>query len=156
LISPDDNEQDGPVDRAQLREGAMGLLARREHSHRELSHKLLKRGWPADDVESVIDELAEDNLQSDERFAESFVRQRIEKAYGPVRIRAELSERGIDRAQIARALDAESPDWLAIAADWYEKRYGDEPPGDLREKSRRQQALARRGFDHAVVRELTG
>lgn len=134
----------------------MRLLARREHSHRELTHKLVKRGWPAADVESVIDELAEENLQSDDRFAESFVRQRVGKAYGPVRIRAELAERGIDRAQVARALEAESPDWFVIASEWYEKRYGGAPPADLKEKSRRQQALARRGFEHEIVRQLTG
>lgn len=147
--------ESGSVDRAALREGAMRLLARREHSQRELIHKLVKRDWPVADVESVVEELAAENLQSDERFAEGFVRQRAGKAYGPVRIRAELAERGIDRAQITRALEVESPDWLAIASDWYDKRYGCEQPADLKEKSRRQQALARRGFGHDVVRQLT-
>lgn len=139
---------------AEIREAALRLLARREHSRLELSRKLKQRGWVDCDVELVIDELADENLQSEERFAESFVRQRVARAYGPMRIRAELSERGLDRAEIARALEAESPDWFAIAADWYEKRYGPEPPADLKEKSRRQQALARRGFAHEHIREL--
>lgn len=138
----------------EIRESALRLLARREHSRFELVGKLTRRGWETEPVEAVVDELAADNLQSDERFAESYVRQRVDKAYGPVRIRAELSERGIDRDGVARALEAESPDWFAIAANWYDKRYGNEPPADLKEKSRRQQALARRGFAHEHIREL--
>ncbi len=145
---------DDDVNPAELREAALRLLARREHSRLELAGKLARRGWPETAVDGLIDELAEENLQSDERFAESYVRQRVGKAYGPVRIRAELSERGIDRSQAARAIEAESPDWFAIAADWYEKRYGPEPPADFKEKSRRQQALARRGFAHEHIREL--
>lgn len=142
------------INPAELREAALRLLARREHSRLELSRKLTRRGWPEPAVEELMDELAAANLQSDERYAESYVRQRIGKAYGPVRIRAELSERGIGRSQAARAFEAESPDWFSIAADWYEKRYGPEPPADLKEKSRRQQALARRGFAHEHIREL--
>jgi len=130
------------------------LLARREHTRFELARKLTARGWPAPLVEQVIEELADQRLQSDERFAESYVRQRVAKAYGPVRIRAELAERGIDRAQAAQALEAESPDWFAVAADFYAKRYGEQPPADLKEKSRRQQALARRGFAHEHIRDL--
>lgn len=139
---------------AEIREAALRLLARREHSRVELTRKLTLRGWSEADVDPVVDELTAGNLQSDERFAEGFVRQRVEKAYGPVRIRAELNERGIDRSQAARALETESPDWFAIAANWYERRYGSNPPADLKEKSRRQQALARRGFAHEHIREL--
>ncbi|MDZ7789426.1 MAG: regulatory protein RecX [Xanthomonadales bacterium] len=142
------------VSPAEIREAALRLLARREHSRLELTGKLIRRGWAEADVDPVVDELAAENLQSDERFAEGYVRQRAAKAYGPMRIRGELSERGIDRNQAARAMEAESPDWLAIAAAWYERRYGSEPPSDLKEKSRRQQALARRGFAHEHIREL--
>jgi regulatory protein len=146
--------EDDAANPAEVREAALRLLARREHSRLELARKLIRKGWSEPVVEQVVDELAEANLQSDERYAESYVRQRVDKAYGPVRIRAELAERGIDQGQAARAMAAESPDWFAIAADWYEKRFGSEPPADLKEKSRRQQALARRGFAHEHIREL--
>jgi regulatory protein len=142
------------ADPAEIREAALRLLARREHSRLELARKLSRRGWEAGAVDAEIDRLAAADLQSDERFAESFVRQRVAKAYGPVRIRAELAQRGIDRAEASRALSAEDPDWFAVAADWYQRRYGVEPPCDLKEKSRRQQALARRGFEHEHIREL--
>jgi len=137
-----------------LREAALRLLARREHSAQELSRKLRRKGWPDRLVAEGIGDLAEAGLQSDERFAESFVRSRAEKSYGPVRIRAELGERGIDRALSDRALAALQFDWLAQAAKWYERRFGVDEASDFKEKQRRRQALARRGFDESVLREL--
>jgi regulatory protein len=145
---------DERVSLADLREAAIRLLARREHGWRELRRKLCQRGWPEAETECVLNDLADQGLQSDERFAESFTRTRAQKAYGPVRIRAELGQRGLDRTLIDRALRETDADWLALAAEWYERRYRGEPPADLKEKSRRQQALARRGFDHEVVRQL--
>ncbi len=141
--------------RADLREAALRLLARREHSFLELQGKLRRKGWPEHEIPVVVQELADAGLQSDERFAESFTRSRAEKAYGPLRIRAELAERGIDRGLIERAMAELQVDWLAVAAKWYGRRYDSDSPSDLKEKSRRQQALARRGFDHSVIRELT-
>lgn len=141
--------------RADLREAALRLLARREHSFFELERKLKRKGWPSARVAEVVQELADENLQSDQRFAEGFARMRAEKAYGPLRIRAELGERGVDRALIERSLQALEVDWLAQAAKWYGRRFGDEQPEGLKEKSRRQQALARRGFDTSVIREIT-
>ena len=142
------------VNLADLRDAALRLLARREHSYKELSRKLKQRGWPEPELESVLSDLAEKGLQSDERFAETFIRSRAQKAYGPVRIRAELGQRGIDRAQIDRALRETDADWLGLASRWYERRYRGTPPADMKDKSRRQQALARRGFDHSIVRDL--
>ncbi|MFP4278119.1 MAG: regulatory protein RecX [Wenzhouxiangella sp.] len=140
---------------ADVREAALRLLARREHSAVELSRKLKRKGWPESLVEQGIAELAEQGLQSDQRFAESFARSRAEKAYGPVRIRAELAERGIDRSLARRALDELDVDWLAQAAKWFLRRYGEIRSEDMKEKSRRRQALARRGFEESVIRELT-
>ncbi|MEE4295289.1 MAG: regulatory protein RecX [Wenzhouxiangella sp.] len=139
---------------ADLREAALRLLARREHSAQELARKLKRKGWPEPMIEPCVGELAEAGLQSDERFAEGFARSRAEKAYGPVRIKAELAERGIDRSLAVRALGSLEVDWLAQAAKWYGRRYGDVPASDFREKSRRRQALTRRGFDESVIREL--
>ena len=143
-----------PIKLSDLRDAALRLLARREHSYKELSQKLKQRGWPEPELENVLSDLADQGLQSDERFVETFVRSRAQKAYGPVRIRAELGQRGIDRAQVDRALRETDADWLKLASGWYERRYRGDPPADMKDKSRRQQALARRGFDHSIVREL--
>lgn len=149
------DDRPAPVNPADLKDAALRLLARREHSFKELARKLTQRGWPAEMTDTVLTELAEAGLQSDSRYAESFARSRAQKAYGPMRIRAEMGQRGIDRSLVDLALRELDVDWFTIAATWYERRYGSKPPPDLKEKSRRQQALARRGFDHATIRELT-
>ncbi len=139
---------------AEVREAALRLLARREHSRRELASKLTRRGWPVELVTDVTDALASENLQSDQRYAESYARSRVLRCYGPLRIRAELSERGISRTLTERALEEIDADWFALAADWYQRRYGKEPAGDMKEKARRHQALTRRGFSGEHIREL--
>ena len=140
--------------RADLREAALRLLARREHTFMELQRKLKRKGWPTADAEAMVQELTDAGLQSDERFAEAYVRSRADKSYGPVRIRAELAERGIDRSLVERAMTELNIDWLAQAAKWYDRRYSETPADEPKEKSRRQQALARRGFDASVIREI--
>ncbi|HHO68381.1 MAG TPA: regulatory protein RecX, partial [Gammaproteobacteria bacterium] len=89
----------------------MRLLARREHSVLELRRKLEQRGWQGGPLDEVLDSLVDQNLLSDRRFAEVYTRTRIERGYGPLRIRAELRERGIDAALAEAALEAEAPDW---------------------------------------------
>ena len=60
-----------------LREAALRLLARREHSQRELAQKLRKRfpEIPGERLEAEIKALAEAGYQSDERRQESLIRQ---------------------------------------------------------------------------------
>ncbi len=147
-------ERGGSADIGEIREAALRLLARREHSVAELSRKLLQRGWPEPEAEATIARLAAENLQSDQRFAESYARSRAARHYGPLRIRAELAERGIDRNLASRAVADLGVDWTTLAASWYERRYGAAAPDSLKEKSRRQQALARRGFAHEDIRAL--
>src|SRR5690554_546207 len=97
-------ERVGSADIGEIREAALRLLARREHSVAELSRKLLQRGWREPEAEATIARLAAENLQSDQRFAESYARSRAARHYGPLRIRAELAERGIDRDLASRAV----------------------------------------------------
>ena len=64
-----------------LRRAAMDYLARREHSIYELKQKLFIK-YPdstLEDLENALDELRSENLQSDHRFAECYVRYRKSK-----------------------------------------------------------------------------
>lgn len=146
-----------PPDAAALREAAIRLLARREHGRRELADKLQRKNAGVDPgvLLQVLDELADEGLQSDRRFAESFSRQRAGKRYGPVRIRAELRQRGIDDGVVEAALAALDVDFFELAAEAYAQRYSRSgAPGDMRERARRHQALLRRGFAHDHLREI--
>jgi len=149
---------------AEAREAALRLLARREHSAVELETKLVGKGWPEDHVDQVIASLTEAGLQSDQRFAESFARQRAGRFYGPRRIRAELAQRGIDAGLANEALDALAIDFADLAAEFYRRKYGDHSENsrgsddaslDFRERARRSQAMYRRGFESEHFRGLT-
>ena len=134
---------------------AVGLLARREHSVKELTAKLVSRGIGSELIESVISRLIEERLQSDERFAEVYLRQRSLKGYGPVRIGVELRERGIDdsliSAQFRQAVDEGEIDWFERAAAAYAKKYGGRPIEDIKERAKRMRFMQYRGFSHEQI-----
>src|SRR5690606_23009290 len=115
---------------------ALGLLSRREHSRRELRAKLTARGVDIADADGALDRLAEHSYQSDPRFAELLVRSRIAQGQGPVRIRAELRQHGIADDVVRSAIDAEAPDWPALALDLCRRRFSG-PPADYAERVRR-------------------
>lgn len=125
----------------------MGLLARREHTKRELILKLRARSCPDEIIYKVVDALAEEGMQSDARFAETFVRNRIDRGAGPLRIRAEMMARGCDDEIIEDTLKHFSEWWKDLAVEVYQKRYGKESePEDFQEKSKRMHFLQSRGF----------
>lgn len=127
----------------------MDLLARREHSLRELEQKLRRR-FDAKELDAALVSLTREGLQSDERFAFSFTRERMLRGHGPRRIEAELQQRGIAGVLIDRALAAvpeeEGQSWRTVAAAAEARKFGDQPPADYTEKARRMQFLYRRGF----------
>lgn len=125
------------------REQALRLLARREHSGRELSRKLRQRGHASDETAEALESLARDRYQSDERFAEALVRSRAAAGYGPGYIRAELGQHGIPRERISELLAAE--DWRERLEGYVSRRYGSEPLERTR-ATKLAAALVRRGF----------
>ena len=130
----------------ELRVAAMDYLARREHSRRELRDKLLRRFDVPSRVDEVIETLARENLQSDMRFAESYLRQRAAKGYGPLRIHQEMRHRGVGEADVEHAFRSGEYDWAAQAARVLRRKFGAVPAADLREKARRSRFLQYRGF----------
>ena len=140
----------------EVRRAAMDLLARREHSLLELARKLQRR-FPRDVIQTSLEKLAAEGLQSNERFAESYVRQRAGRGYGPIRIGGELRERGIEDNQAEEALEGSGFDWQDVAHQALAKKFtaaSTPPPSSSSlspaEKARILRFAARRGFsrDH--------
>ncbi len=130
----------------------MNLLARREHSTRQLRRKLSARGMDGAVVDDTLAALAEERLLSDERFIESLVRSRIARGYGPLRIQAELREHGIGDEQIGNAVDADAGFWRDRIVDVRRKRFGTAPPSDLNERAKQTRFLQYRGFTSEQIR----
>ncbi|MCE8020827.1 regulatory protein RecX [Halomonas sp. MCCC 1A11036] len=134
---------------------AIRLLARREYSRAELAQRLSARIHSPEAIDDCLDALAEAGLQSDARFAESFLRSRVTRGQGQLKIRAELERRGVERTLIAAVLaevEQESEiDWFELAREVLERRFSS--PGDSpRERARRERFLASRGFDFEQIR----
>jgi regulatory protein len=138
---------DARTERPSAYDRALGLLARREHSQRELGRKLAAKGYTPDESAPALAALTEGAEQSDDRYAEVLIRQRSSAGYGPLRIEAELKSHGIDprscRATIAAI------DWLEIARAHVVRRYGETSERATRDKAA--QYLQRRGFPSAVI-----
>ena len=124
----------------------MNLLARREHSRGELRAKLCRRFDDATLVEDELQRLADENLQSDARYAESFVRQRVSRGQGPFRIRGEMRQRGLDEAVIAAAIEGADVDWSGLAESVSRRKFGQGPPPDRKSRAQRERFLQYRGF----------
>lgn len=133
---------------------ALGLLARREHSRRELKQKLERGGFAREETTAAVERLGDQGYQDDSRFAEALVRSRVGQGYGPARIRAELRSQGIGDAAVRELIESADVDWHDLAANQLRRRYGG-PSADPAERARRAQFLLRRGFAAATVRVLT-
>jgi regulatory protein len=149
----------GPDDPAKPKRSAydkaLGLLARREHSRKELKTKLRQGGYEGEETSAAIDRLGEQHYQDDDRFAEVLLRSRIAQGYGPMRLRVELKSHGLSDARIRELLDEAEVDWRASAATQLRRRYGNAGTSDHAERARRAQFLLRRGFAAATVRSVT-
>ena len=124
---------------------AVAMLARREHSQVEIIQKLMLKGVEEAEAHKVVAELVELDLQSDQRFLESKVRQRVNNGYGPRRTQMELTGHGLDETVLEQAVEEPGEQWIQGAYDLIERRYGTSPlPFELRQKALG--LLVRRGF----------
>ena len=127
-----------------LRARAMRFLARREHSREELRRKLAASVAEGDDVEAVLDDLAQRGWLSDARFAEASIRAKARR-YGPLKLAHALRAKGVDDGTIAAGFRAAAADGASSVDRVWRSRFRD-APGDEREKARQVRFLQGRGF----------
>lgn len=124
---------------------AIRLLSRREHSCKELQQKLHARGFDAGLIDEVLAALQTENLLSDDRFAESYVRSKMHKGIGPVRLKQELREHQVGDELIQRYL-SDQP-WRQLATEVRQKRFGVVLPDGFDERAKQMRFLQYRGFN---------
>lgn len=149
-------ETDGPAkqkDEPERHAFAMAcrLLSRREYSALELRQRLSLKGYGAEVSEKVVERLRGQGLQSDSRFAEMFCSARLARGYGPRRIAAELSQRGIADEVIARHLEADPQEWRRAVKAALRKRYKAVPQTAL-ERAKAERFLRQKGFSSDQIR----
>ena len=129
---------------AEVREIAVRYLTRREYGVEELRQKLLQRGADSTIADTVVGDLAEENLVSDKRFTDMYVRMRIRRLFGPLKIRGELRGRGIADYLIDKAMPDGQETWFDAASQWAGKKCQGELDYTVRAKIYR--SLMNRGF----------
>lgn len=137
-----------------IEEVGLRLLARREHSRLELSNKLLSRGFDQARIDSVLDKWVRNDWLSDQRFAECYARQRIEKGFGPNRIDYELRQLGVDRFDLDEVVEEVAGSWFNVLQRAYCKKYRQDEQMTLSEWSKRSRFLLQRGFSGGMIAAL--
>ena len=135
----------------EARKKAMDYLARREHGWVELKHKMVKAGFDKGIVADALTRLREEGLQDDRRFVENFVQSRVNQGKGPVRIQADLGQRGLEPGLIDQVLQETEEDWFTLAREVRERKFGPSLPADFKEKARQMRFLQYRGFEQAHI-----
>jgi regulatory protein len=140
-----------------LRRAAMDYLARREHSLFELLQKLGKK-FPETDRElllEVLETLKSENLQSDERFTESYVRYRKSRGFAYLHIKAALAGRRVSDSLITKHLLIDDEDWQLTAGQLVVKklRHQESPSYGSKLHRRITRFLQSRGFASTEIRK---
>ena len=150
------------------KEAALRILAAGPKTVREVRDRLLSRGFEADAVERAVDRLRRVSLLDDLAFVRSFLRTELSRSPQGLRLLAlKLRRRGVPPA-VVQEIDA----LLREDADLAERSLSSEEgraraafrqlsrgrAGLSPEVYRRRitQALARRGFEWDVIRDLLG
>lgn len=136
-----------------LLEQAERYLALREHSRYELQEKLKQKGHAYTEVQSVLDLLQTQGLQSDSRFCDAYLRMRARKGFGPNYIRQALREKGVVSELIEQSLAEVDVDWAHVICLTWQKKFAN-PPLDLKDKAKQQRFLSYRGFSAEHIRQF--
>ncbi|MGH8751163.1 MAG: recombination regulator RecX [Burkholderiales bacterium] len=132
-----------------LRERALRMLARREHSRLELQRKLAPHSGEGDDLEALLKDLEQRGWLSERRVVEQVVQTRRGK-YGSYRIAQKLREKGIPDELIFEALPALRKSEYEDAQMLLKKKFG-APPADNRELAKQIRFMQGRGFSLEVI-----
>lgn len=136
-----------------LREKALRLLARREHSRAELARKIAAHAESAEQLEALLDDLTDRRLLSDERYAEMRMHARAAR-FGNARLAHELRTQGVAEEIVDAALAAEG-DELTRARQVWSRKFGALPPAqDAGGRARQMRFLMSRGFSGETIRRV--
>ncbi|HEX8987705.1 MAG TPA: recombination regulator RecX [Rhodocyclaceae bacterium] len=136
----------------ELRQRAIRLLARREHTRIELARKLAPLGTE-EDIAAVLADLAQSGLLSDARAASAYVRGNGAR-FGAARLRQTLRRKGVEEELIdAELKGAELPDEMTRAREVWARKFS-AAPQDAREWARQARFLQGRGFSTETIRRL--
>ena len=121
MFNSDQTEKPKTLTGQRLRSYAFALLTRRDYSKAELITKLNLYAIDPDEVANLVEELAQQNYQSDQRVAELTLASQIRKGKGLQRIKQALKAKQLDAELITEEL--QEVDWLDQAYQLKVKKF---------------------------------
>lgn len=149
MFNSEKTEKPKTLTGTRLRSYAFALLTRRDYSQAELIAKLNQSAINPEEVEKLVEELAQNNYQSDQRVAELTLASQLRKGKGLQRIKQALKAKQLDAELITEEL--QEVDWLDQAYQLKLKKFGEEVATDPKIKARQIRFLQYRGFDMGVI-----
>jgi regulatory protein len=144
-----------PLDSRAARVAALDFLARRDRSSGELHRKLVDKGYSPATAGAVVERLCLEKLIDDRRYVDNFVSFHAARGQGPIRVRAELRQLGLEGEIVDAAVNA-YPDWLAQLRTAQQKKFGTQQPSLYADRQRQARFLGYRGFTGAQIRLALG
>jgi regulatory protein len=132
-----------------LRERALRLLARREHTRRELARKLAADNEDSAGIERLLDELEGRGWLSETRVAEQLIHTRRNR-FGIRRIERDLRGKGVSDDAVAAALTQLKEGELEAARGVWRRKFG-RLPASAAERAKQIRFLQGRGFELEVI-----
>ena len=145
------------------KQAAVNLLSYRPRSIKEVSNRLVHKGWNKDLADRVTGELVDKGYLNDEEFAAIFARDKAKnKCLGPVALKSELIKTGVAQKIIEQTIEAVYSKYPAdeLIQRLMKKRGIDlDVPLVKKEKQRFINLLKRKGFTwdqmESVVKNLS-
>lgn len=137
---------------SRLRSYAFAVLTRKEFSKAELIEKLAVYAADREEVINLVNELSEQNYQSDQRVADIVLSSQKRKGKGPQRIKLALKNKKINTELIQEEL--KEIDWVEQAYQLKIKKFGNTVEKDPKLKAKQIRFLQYRGFDMDVIMKV--
>ena len=123
-----------------------------ERSCHEVCRKLAELKVPPHEAEQILEELKEQNYVNDERFAECFIRGKMNSnRWGRVKIRVELLKRGVDEAIVSEQMKMMDGNLYAKNLQYLLTRWKQENPSKGRDSLLR--FLLSKGYTYDEIRQ---
>ncbi|MBE7049597.1 MAG: regulatory protein RecX [Ruminococcaceae bacterium] len=134
------------------RDKALEILSRKSVSKKELSDKLLEKGYDEPIVNDTISELENLGYVNDEDYASLFLEHCMQKMWGRKKIRFEMKQKGIPDCIIDEKLsEFDEDDILEEIKETVISKYGNDDLSDMKTKAKITRYLASRGFDFPLI-----
>ncbi len=105
-------------------------------------------------IEQLIAQLLDENLLNEARFTETFIRSRMARGQGPIKIRHELHHRRVAAELVDEYLDDSWELWQDTLETVRRKKFGAAVPKEAKEQAKQSRFLYQRGFSSEMIRRL--